>query len=543
MKKCVKCGQINSDDAQFCNNCGSRLPEDMLTKICPFCRAAIPSEATFCQKCGQKQPDPHAGDEPIKVQPMMAPKTPVVEDLDDLTESYDAQGDTGYSRRGRKKSSFGRQLKERYDTADTGNTEDDGFDDVSYGESRSGSRRYESSSYDDDRYSSDSYSDSRYADDYDDRYDDYDDYDERDGLGNGLKIAIAVLSVAVILVLALVAFLIFGRGAKKKNNDAKATTAAQVQETKAAETKAKETAAAPAETAPAQTYGQPQMLPSSLKASSSLDSQNYQAAYMTDLNADTCWAEGASGLGEGSEITYSFSGKQWVYGIAVMPGFQRNQEFYDKNGVPTKLTIDTGKVQIPISLENYTPNFSNPTASVAYFQFSQPVQAETLTVKIDSAKAGTTDEDTCITEMFFYSYAADEASAAKSRPKVLAVGETQAAPETQPAAGESQAAGGEAQPTEAAADGDYILPNSDKAYLTQEDLAGLTKEQLRIARNEIFARHGRTFGDGELQKYFESKSWYNGTLSGDQFDSNVLNKFEEANISAIHKAEEKLNGQ
>lgn len=54
----------------------------------------------------------------------------------------------------------------------------------------------------------------------------------------------------------------------------------------------------------------------------------------------------------------------------------------------------------------------------------------------------------------------------------------------------------------------YIIPHSDYAYLTKPDLAGLSKGDLRIARNEIYARHGRTFQSKDLQNYFNSQDWY-----------------------------------
>lgn len=55
--------------------------------------------------------------------------------------------------------------------------------------------------------------------------------------------------------------------------------------------------------------------------------------------------------------------------------------------------------------------------------------------------------------------------------------------------------------------GGYILPNSDKEPLTSYDLKNMSKEQLALARNEIFARHGYKFGE-PFKSYFESKSWY-----------------------------------
>lgn len=55
---------------------------------------------------------------------------------------------------------------------------------------------------------------------------------------------------------------------------------------------------------------------------------------------------------------------------------------------------------------------------------------------------------------------------------------------------------------------EYILPQSSEKYLTEQDLSGLSAEQLRIARNEIYARYGWRFADEGLRKYFADKSWY-----------------------------------
>ncbi|MCW5969162.1 MAG: protein kinase [Blastocatellales bacterium] len=44
--------------------------------------------------------------------------------------------------------------------------------------------------------------------------------------------------------------------------------------------------------------------------------------------------------------------------------------------------------------------------------------------------------------------------------------------------------------------------------LTVEDLEGFTREELRLLRNTIYARHGRVFQSPDLQWYFERRSWY-----------------------------------
>lgn len=92
-------------------------------------------------------------------------------------------------------------------------------------------------------------------------------------------------------------------------------------------------------------------------------------------------------------------------------------------------------------------------------------------------------------------------------------------------------------PPENTGDSSYVIEGSDTRYLTKEDVAGLTKEQLRYARNEIYARHGRRFKDQELQQYFDSKSWYQGTIDPDSFNESVLNDCERDNIDLIKKYE------
>ena len=68
----------------------------------------------------------------------------------------------------------------------------------------------------------------------------------------------------------------------------------------------------------------------------------------------------------------------------------------------------------------------------------------------------------------------------------------------------------------------YILPDSSKRIL---------------ADSEIFARHGRMFDDQELQDYFNSKSWYRGTIRPEDFSESMLSETEKANIETIKKYE------
>ncbi len=81
---------------------------------------------------------------------------------------------------------------------------------------------------------------------------------------------------------------------------------------------------------------------------------------------------------------------------------------------------------------------------------------------------------------------------------------------------------------------EYMLPGSDSRYITTADLDTLTKEQVKIARNEIYARHGRKFEDEQLKNYFSQFAWYNPTIEPDDFkDESLLNKYEIANRDFI----------
>ncbi|WP_238882432.1 YARHG domain-containing protein [Clostridium sp. YIM B02551] len=85
---------------------------------------------------------------------------------------------------------------------------------------------------------------------------------------------------------------------------------------------------------------------------------------------------------------------------------------------------------------------------------------------------------------------------------------------------------------------DYIIEDSYKRYLTDGDLMWLSKEELGIARNEIFARHGYVFKMDEYKNYFNSKSWYVPNPNYDGSDS-ALNEYEIANYKLIQEWEKK----
>lgn len=85
---------------------------------------------------------------------------------------------------------------------------------------------------------------------------------------------------------------------------------------------------------------------------------------------------------------------------------------------------------------------------------------------------------------------------------------------------------------------DYILPNSSTELISEQDLEGLSDWELYIARNEIYARHGRGFKNKDLQEYFGSKSWYVERYTPEEFDANpTLSDIELQNVETIHNVE------
>ena len=82
----------------------------------------------------------------------------------------------------------------------------------------------------------------------------------------------------------------------------------------------------------------------------------------------------------------------------------------------------------------------------------------------------------------------------------------------------------------------YVFPDSDKRYLTEEDVHEMDASYVRLGLNEIYARHGRKFNDTELQNYFSSQAWYTPEYTPDEFsaiEGSVFNEYEKANVEFL----------
>ena len=73
--------------------------------------------------------------------------------------------------------------------------------------------------------------------------------------------------------------------------------------------------------------------------------------------------------------------------------------------------------------------------------------------------------------------------------------------------------------------------------LTADQLVNMSDNDLWLARNEIYARHGRGFSNEYLQSYFNACSWYEKSEEADAFDESVLSQTEKDNLKVIQEAE------
>lgn len=87
---------------------------------------------------------------------------------------------------------------------------------------------------------------------------------------------------------------------------------------------------------------------------------------------------------------------------------------------------------------------------------------------------------------------------------------------------------------------DYVLPDSSSHRYSADELSYLSNWELYIARNEIYARHGRTFNNDDLQRYFDAQPWYTPYYSPEDFDAqsgSILSEVERNNATTILSVE------
>ena len=212
-----------------------------------------------------------------------------------------------------------------------------------------------------------------------------------------------------------------------------------------------------------------------------------------------------------------------VFLIGIAPG--RVRESADAQTVAAGNTASSGIREL---IPTYTPE---ATAEVKPTERPEPTPTATVTPRPDAAKP-----------------TAAPTPAATTTPTAAPTPTPTAAPTPTPTAAPTPTP--TAAPTPAPETGDeveeaiplgtgYIIPDSATRRLTEADLRPLDAASIRIARNEIYARHGLIFKSADLRAYFESKDWYSGTVK--DAAQITLSEVEAANVSFINDYEAKHN--
>lgn len=87
---------------------------------------------------------------------------------------------------------------------------------------------------------------------------------------------------------------------------------------------------------------------------------------------------------------------------------------------------------------------------------------------------------------------------------------------------------------------DYIFPDSSDEDISESDIEDLSNEDLRIAINEIYARHGYTFPNNEeMRNYFQGQDWYEADPDMDDQKKVKMSKTEKKNLDKMASERQK----
>jgi len=87
---------------------------------------------------------------------------------------------------------------------------------------------------------------------------------------------------------------------------------------------------------------------------------------------------------------------------------------------------------------------------------------------------------------------------------------------------------------------DQLAPWSAWRKLNDADLVGWGNWELTLVRNEIYARHGRTFNNVHLRRYFMARDWYRADR---KFTEKRLNPVERYNVDYIKRYQTNVFGK
>ncbi len=235
-----------------------------------------------------------------------------------------------------------------------------------------------------------------------------------------LAVVLGIAVVVILLAAALLIFMPFSAGQTSSSDDVQKVTAEELMteagnaqdvqsEVKSeivitgdgTESAAEENAADSADT-----EVDPVMADFEISASSVLKGQeySYEPSNMADMDTSTCWAEGVSGDGTGESITFASDQAQDISGLAILPGYCKSRDLYDKNGAPAAIRIECGgrSMEYSFSEEELAYHSEDPLSGMVYIPFDETMEISECIVTITGVRDGNRYDDCCISEMFLY---------------------------------------------------------------------------------------------------------------------------------------------
>lgn len=208
--------------------------------------------------------------------------------------------------------------------------------------------------------------------------------------------------------------------------------------------------------------------------------------------------------------------KKWLEGTYVA-GEETTRKTSEKK---------TKETEAAKTAETEAPATEAPTEPVTEAPVTEPATEAPAEPETEEHVTDGKFED--LSDVDLFSLSQDElATTVREEPETEAESETESETET-----ESE--------IEADTRSEYIFPDMDTRYLTQDEVSKLSLQAVCYAKNELYARHGRKFLSQELKDYFNDKTWYEGTVDPDSFSPGVFNTYENDNLLLLVSAEEKL---
>ena len=120
--------------------------------------------------------------------------------------------------------------------------------------------------------------------------------------------------------------------------------------------------------------------------------------WVNDVNSGTAWVSANSFEGIDENLYYKFVDESLVSGFFIKPGFQRNDETFEDNGVPTTIEV------VYLNHKESGSFFVNikPKKEELKIKFKQPVKALEMQLVVKNVRPGKKNKNVAISSITFF---------------------------------------------------------------------------------------------------------------------------------------------